>query len=200
MSKFITVAVIIIAAFTVVIFLSRGFILDRAGKYLYQKDELVPADVIVVLSGEKTERVEYGVKLYQQGYAKKNHIIMTGGLGVGRHTWASLMKEYAEQLGIPGDVITLVDEPRSTEEEARYSKQLFMERGYKSIILITSPYHSKRAFKIFHQVMGQEIKIISAPVEDSWLNLDGWWQRRRDKGFVLSEYSKFVWLWIFGVQ
>ena len=54
---------IIFAILLGVLYLGYGIILEKAGKYLYYKDELKPADVIVVLAGEETERVEHGVKL-----------------------------------------------------------------------------------------------------------------------------------------
>lgn len=194
--------IILVTAFAALIFFGHGFILDKTGEYLYKKDELSPADVIVVLSGEKTERVEYGVKLFKQGWARKDRIIMTGGLGVWKYSWASLMKKHAEHLGISGRVILLADKSRSTEEDAKSTKEILIKHGYKSIIIVTSPYHSKRAYKIFQRVMGKEIKIICAPapVENSWLKLDEWWKRRRDRAMVLSEYTKFIWFWIFGVQ
>ena len=68
------------------------------------------------------------------------------------------------------------------------------------MILITSPYHSKRASMIFGRIMGKDIKIINAPADNSWFSFDEWWKRRRDRSVVLSEYSKFIWLLIFGVD
>ncbi len=190
---------ILIAVLAVIVIIGHGFVLDKSGEYIYQKDELKPADVIVILAGEQTERVEYGVKLFKEGWARKDRIIMAGGPLVWKYSWASLMKEHSEHLGISGDVIILEDKSRSTEEDAKFTKEILIKNGYKSIILVTSPYHSKRSLKIFQKVMGNEVKIISAPVEDSWFRFDDWWKRRRDRAVVLSEYSKFVWLWIFGI-
>lgn len=199
MSKY-TKLLILVAAFPGLIFFSHEFILDKIGEYIYKNDGVSHADVIVVLSGEQSERVEYGVKLFKEGWARKGRIIMTGGPGVWKYSRASLMKKYAEHLGILGKAILIADKARSTEEEAKYTKEILMNQGYKSIILVTSPYHSKRAYKIFQSVMGKEIKIISTPVENSWFKSDEWWKRRRDRAMVLSEYSKFVWLWIYGVR
>lgn len=199
MSKYIKLLILVVV-FAVLIFFGHGFILDKTGEYIYKNDGLSHADVIVVLSGEETERVEYGVKLFKEGWTRKGRIIMTGGPGVWKYSWASLMKKYAEHLGISGDVILLADKARSTEEEAKDTKEILIKHGYKSIILVTSPYHSKRAYKIFQEIMSKEIIIISTPVENSWFKLDEWWKRRRDRAIVLSEYSKFIWLWIYGVR
>ena len=182
------------------VFFGHSFILDKAGKLIYKKDDLKPADVIVVLSGEDNERVEYAAYLFREEWAKKNRIIMAGGPVVWKHSWASLMKEHAEYLGIPGKDILLEDKSLTTEENARYTKEILQKNGYKSIILVTSPYHSRRAAVIFQKVLGKDIKVLSAPVENSWFKFSDWWKRRRDRAAVFNEYSKFIWLWIFGVQ
>jgi len=182
------------------LYVGHGFILEKAGRYLYYKDEIKPADVIVVLAGEETERVEYGVKLFKEGWARKDRIILAGGPLVWKYTWASLMKEHAISLGAPKNAILLEDKSRTTEEDVRFTKEILNKHGYKSCILVTSPYHSRRATRIFRKIMGDKIIVISAPVEKSWFSFDEWWKRRRDRARVLDEYSKFIWLWIFGLK
>lgn len=191
---------VFVLLFVALVFFGHPFLLDKAGRLIYKKDALKPADVIVILAGEDNERVEYGGYLFREEWAKKDRIIMAGGPAVWKYSWASLMKEHAEHLGIPGRDILLEDKSLSTEEDAKYTKEILQKNGYRSLILVTSPYHSKRAFTIFQKVMGKDIKVLSAPVEDSWFKFEGWWKRRRDRSVVLSECSKFLWLWIFGVQ
>jgi len=192
----------ILIAFAIILgllYIGHGFILEKSGRYLYYKDELKPADVIVILAGEETERVEYGAKLFKEGWARKDRIISAGGPVVWKYTWASLMQEHAIHLGIPKNAILLEDRSRDTEEDARFTKAIMNKYGYKSCILVTSSYHSRRATRIFREIMGNEIKVISAP-SDSWFKFDEWWKRRRDRTQVFSEYSKFLWLWIFGLK
>lgn len=191
---------VLVLIFVALVFFGHPFLLDKAGRLIYKKDALRPADVIVVLAGEDTERVEYGVYLFREEWAKKNRIIMAGGPAVWKYSWASLMKEHAEHLGISGKDVLLEDKSRTTEEDAKYTKEILRKHGYKSLILVTSPYHSKRAFTIFQKIMGRDIKVISAPVENSWFEFEQWWKRRPDRSIVLSEWSKFLWLWMFGVQ
>lgn len=181
------------------LYLCRSFVLGKAGRYIYEKDELKPADVIVVLAGEEEERVAYGVKLFKEGWSRKDRIIMTGGPVVGRYTSAGLMKEQAEEFGVAGKFILLADRSRSTEEDAKYTGDILKKNSYKSIILVTSPYHSRRASIIFKEIL-PGIRIISSPSDKSWLSFHDWWKRPRDRDMVLSEWSKFIKLWLFGVQ
>ena len=182
------------------LYVGHGFILEKAGRYLYYKDEIKPADVIVILAGEETERVEYGVKLFKEGWARKDRMILAGGPLVWKYTWASLMKEHAISLGAPKGAILLEDKSRTTEEDVRFTKDILNKYGYKSCILVTSPYHSRRATSIFRKIMGDKIIVISAPAEKSWFSFDEWWKRRKDRARVLDEYSKFIWLWVFGLK
>ncbi len=199
MFKFIKVLIAFAIIFGL-LYISHGFIFEKAGKYLYYKDELKPADVIVILAGEEKERVEFGAKLYKEGWARKDKIIMAGGPLVWKYTWASLMKQHAIALGVPKEAILLEDKSKSTEEDAIFTRDIMKQYKYKSCILVTSPYHSKRAIKIFRKILGDEIKVISYPVETSWFSFNKWWERRRDRAIVLDEYSKFMWLWIFGIK
>jgi uncharacterized SAM-binding protein YcdF (DUF218 family) len=192
--------ILLVLVLSGLVYFFHPFLLDKAGKFICRKDELKPADVIVVLAGEERERVEYGAYLFREGWAKKDRIIMAGGPLVWKHSWASLMKEHAEYLGIPEKVILLEDKSRSTEEDAKFTKEIMEKNGFKSLILVTSPYHSRRASDIFQRTMGKDIKIISTPVQQSWFKFDDWWKRRRDRAMVLNEYAKYSWLWIFGVQ
>ncbi|MBI5632429.1 MAG: YdcF family protein [Nitrospirae bacterium] len=191
---------LLIAFVVALLFLTHGFVLTRAAEMLIKKDEMKPADAIVVLAGEQEERVKYGVKLFKDDWARKDRIVMAGGPLVWKYTWASLMKEQAESLGVSGKKILLEDKSMSTEEDALYTKEVLRKNGFKSIILVTSPYHSRRAALIFKNVLGSEFRIISAPADESWFNVNDWWKRRRDRAAVLNEFSKYLWLWIFGVQ
>jgi len=191
---------VLLALLAVPLYFFHGLILTQAAKYLYYKDELKPADVIVVLSGEETERVEYGVKLFKEGWARKDKMILSGGPVVWKYTYASLMEEHALNLGVPKKAILLEEKSTSTEENARFTKEILKKYGYTSLILVTSPYHSKRAFKIFKKIMGEEIKVISAPSEESWFSFKDWWKRKKDRKIVFSEFSKFLWFWLFGEE
>ncbi|MDI6891024.1 MAG: YdcF family protein [Thermodesulfovibrionales bacterium] len=191
--------IIALALLGVLLYFSHGFILNKAAEYLYYKDELKPADVIVILAGEETGQVEYGVKLFKEGWARKDRIIFSGGPAVWKYSWASLMKEHAVHLGVPSKAILLEDKSRNTEEKAGFTKEIMKRYGYTSFILVTSPYHSRRAFKIFGKIIGDEIKIISAPSEESWFRFKNWWEKKRERSVVLTEFFKFFWFWIYPV-
>ena len=75
---------------------------------------------------------------------KKDKVIMAGGPLV----WKYCGLFDAGTRSIPWDsenAILLEDKSRTTEEDARFTKEIMNRHGYKSCILVTSPYHSRIA-------------------------------------------------------
>lgn len=181
-----------------IVFIGRFVLFDHMGKYIYEKDALRPADVIVVLAGKEKGRVEYGVKLFKEEWARKDRIIMSGGPLLWKYTAAAIMELQAESLGIPRKNILLEDRSLTTIQQARYTREILRDHGFRSIILVTAPYQSRRAAAIFRKVMGKDIRVVSAPVEDSRFRFDDWWKSPRERDAVLKEYAGLVRFWLFG--
>lgn len=75
-------------------------------------------------------------------------IISGGSPGAGQHE-SGLMGRFLQDLGIPGKDIILESRSRDTGENAVYVKKIFMDKGYKRGLLVTSAYHVRRAAMIF---------------------------------------------------
>ncbi len=184
--------------FLAIIFFFSPVSLAFIGKLLIKSDPLSKADLIIVLAGDRGERVRYGASLYKKGFAKK--LLFSGGPvvsfpGMKKITWAAMMKKYAKSLGIPGSAVILQEESRSTREDALFSWQAIQKSPPSSVILVTSPYHSKRAYYIFKQVFNN-IEIHSAPVVESWFDTKSWWKSSRGRRQVTREYFAYMWFFI----
>lgn len=173
-------------------FIFHPAILNWAGSRLIVQDPLEKADVILVLAGDDNgERVDEAVKLYKQGYAKK--LLMSGGRLAWRLTYAQWMRKQAVAEGVPQSAIILQDKSRSTVDDANFSLPIVKQHNFKSVLLVTSPSHSRRAKRVFHKVFKPEgIKIIIYPVQVSEFNPDRWWTRHEDTAFVVWEYVSSV--------
>jgi uncharacterized SAM-binding protein YcdF (DUF218 family) len=191
--------VILLAILALPLYLFHGSILNKAAKYLYCKDELKPADVIVVIPDSETGySVDYGVKLFKEGWARKDRMILSGGNITWKYAWASLMQEQALSLGVPKNAILLEEKSNSTKENAVYTREIMKRHRYTSLILVTAAYHSKRAEKTFKKIMGSEVSVLIAPAEESKFRFEDWWKRERDRKAVLTEFFNFFWFRIFG--
>lgn len=194
--KALLVILIIIAVIISVFFIFRKTILDSTTAYLIKRDALKKCGCIVVLAGERGERVVEGVRLYKEGWAPL--MVMSGGLGEAGIPLSHLMKLQAIGLGIPAGKILEENRSQDTGEDAVYTLEILKNNGIKSFILVTSPYHSRRTHIIFEKVMKKSgIDFISYPVRDSWFDQGTCWNKKRGIKAIYSEYSKLIWYLFF---
>lgn len=167
-----------------------------AGFYLSPQNKLVPADAIVVISGGETDlRVKEGTKLFQQGWA--GLLIMSGAARDAGESNAEAMKRLAIGLDVPADKILVEKEARNTVDNAVYTRELMSDHQIKSIILVTSPYHQRRAFIVFSHYLDGQVSIINHSAADSAWRKNGWWNNAWARAITLSELQKIIYLSVF---
>lgn len=180
-----------LALFLIVIVFHPMFLTIMA-QILEVREPLETCDCIVVLAGERGERVREAVALYHEGYAPV--LLMSGGPSEANIPLAELMRAQALKEGVPEKNILLETRSLDTGEDALFTKEIILKKGFRSILLVTSPYHSRRALMIFRKVYaGCGVKIVSFPVRKSWFRVKEWWRRKKDTKVVLQEYSKLLW-------
>ncbi len=172
---------------------------------LLQADSPRQADAIVVFAGGAgesgksgqgyEERVQRAVELYQGSFA--HQIIFSSGYVHLFHETA-VMKALAVSLGIPGDHILLETESKSTHENVVNVSRLLNQNGWRSILLVSSPYHMRRASGVFART-APSIQVIKTPVEDSPFYF------RKQIGMtigqfhgILHEYAAIIYYWFKG--
>lgn len=158
------------------------------GWYLSPQDVLEKADAIVVVSGgDNNQRIEKAVQLYKESWAP--FILFSGAAAEGDVSNALAMKRIAVSKGVPASRILMEEKSRTTEENAELSAVIIKEEGYKSIILVTSPYHQRRTFQLFEEQL-PEIKIINrSAIDDSWRKR-GWWENNSARFLTVGELGK----------
>ncbi|MEA3493229.1 MAG: YdcF family protein [Candidatus Margulisiibacteriota bacterium] len=174
------------------VYFSATFILEGIARFLVVQDKLELSDVIVVLAGDSNgERVAQGVELHKKGYAPK--IIMSGGPIMWELAAADWMKKQAVAAGVPASAVLLQRKSESTMEDVLLSLPLIRKNKFRSVILVTSPYHSRRSKRTFKKgVAGLNIEVLSYPVQDSKFKVKGWWERHEDTQRVVWEYVSLV--------
>ncbi|WP_454785232.1 YdcF family protein [Legionella sp. WA2024007413] len=122
-----------------------------------EKDERKRADIILVLGAKAyrnnsynlclVARVKHAIDLYKANYAPK--LLFSGGTDVEDGiNEAQTMKKIAISLGVPEKDILLESESTSTFQNLLYSKKLLQANQFKSIILVTEPFHAPRAILV----------------------------------------------------
>lgn len=179
-----------------------------AARALIVRAELERADVIVILSGGYLylERTQRAIELYQQGHAPKI-ILTTDGTKGGwsnekqrNPTYSELEIEELQGAGIPTENYELITPAIwSTYEEAKMMRNYAQSHGLRSVLIVTSPYHTRRALWVWRQVFsGSDIKIgiDYAPAGQQSPRPVNWWWQARGWQTVAQEYPKFVYYWL----
>lgn len=163
----VTVAVLLLLAAVAALLTALWNILAVA-----RVDGTAPADVILVLGASVwaderpspilLSRIQAGVALYQQGYAPR--IIVSGGLGKLPPSEAEAMRRVAVGMGVPPEDILMEDQSHSTLDNIRNSAQIMAAHGWRSVLVVTDPYHEFRACRI---AADAGLEAYPAPVADS---------------------------------
>ena len=162
------------------------------------------ADVIVVFGGgvgetgspgkSTIERARYASELYHKGYADK--IIFSSGYTY-THNDAENMKMVAISMGIPLRDIILEQEANSTYENVLFSKKIMDRYGWNAILLISSPYHMRRAQLVFDK-WDNERNIIFTPVEKSQFYDRQYGVNMEQIKAIIHEYLGMAYYWFKG--
>jgi uncharacterized SAM-binding protein YcdF (DUF218 family) len=192
--KYVAIPVVALILVGVVLFLIREPVLFFIGDFLVIKDKLQPVDVIHVIAGPDY-RTDYAIQLYKEGYAKQ--IFFTGG-------WCSKHKvnhsehgkERAIEQGVPSEAIAIDGtEITSTYSEAVRLKEFITENPIpiRSVIVVSDPYHMRRARWTYRKVLGDQIILQMAPVPFEQLPYPNrWWTNWESRSIVRDEYVKTV--------
>jgi len=178
-------------------------VLTAIGRYLVVSYPPEKSDLIVCLGGNNVERGLATVDVYKMGLAPKIYIVreeLPDGYrelkqrGIQYPESIDLMVMILKGLGVPEEAVIKGEvQSRSTWEEAELVKALAERMNYTSIILITSPTHTRRTYLTFRKIMGEkEPRLFIVPSAYSEFKPDTWWQSRRHVREVLLEYQKLL--------
>jgi uncharacterized SAM-binding protein YcdF (DUF218 family) len=163
-----------------------------------------PSDALVVLGGSSTyeERTEYAAQLFKQGFAPV--VLLTddglrGGWSQAEQRNPFFVERAASSLeaaGVPAaDVETLKPQTSSTYEEARLLRDYATARGLRSLLIVTSGYHSRRARWTFERVFrdtGVRVNVVAVEPGRQTPAPALWWLSVRGWRVVALEYLKLV--------
>jgi uncharacterized SAM-binding protein YcdF (DUF218 family) len=160
-----------------------------------------PADAIVVFaggvgeSGEAgggfQERVTQAIGLYRSGMAPRM-VFSSGYVFTMRE--AEVMKTLAMANGIPPEAIVLEEQAASTYQNVAYTRRILNERHWTRVLLVSSPYHMRRAMLTWKKV-APEITVIPTPVPESQFYTHEWGASLEQIRGIVHEYAALVNYW-----
>jgi uncharacterized SAM-binding protein YcdF (DUF218 family) len=168
----------------------------------------VQAEAIVVLAGSSTykERADEAARLFHEGRAPK--IILTNdGL---QSEWSSALQrnpfyveravEQLRRAGVPAESIeTLPQVVTSTYDEALLLREYVRAHGLRSLLVVTSAYHTRRALWTLRRVLKDEhvsLGLSAPPPGQQTPRPLTWWWHIKGWRMVAGEYLKLVYYYL----
>jgi uncharacterized SAM-binding protein YcdF (DUF218 family) len=174
------IVLLFVAVLCTMVYLARHPLLRFAAESWIVEDPLEHADAMVVLSDDNfyADRATRAAELFRQGMA--TGVVASGrrlrpGAGI-----AELMEHDLIERGVPREkILRLAHDADNTREEAEALAKLCSERRWKSVIVVTSNYHTRRARYIFRRVFPRDISVRVASAHDGDFDPQHWWEKRK---------------------
>ena len=163
--------------------------IDFTYKTFSYRPREVKADAIVVLAGGKG-RVEEGVRLYRE--RKGTWLFFIGVDPAVRRS-----DLYHPRPGDPSpEGVILEKSSRNTFENAIFGRDVIMKKEVRSILLITSRYHMKRASILLRNALPKDVAIYTYPVDTKNLK-EVWWNHGGSFRLLFNEFYKYCMFRVF---
>ncbi len=162
-----------------------------SGKFLVI-DQPRKSDVILVLAGETDRRPARALELFDQGYASKIVMDVPAQARIYQWTQAELAQKYVEGLPQARVISICPITGLSTKAEAKDAARCFRQSGGRSVLLVTSDFHTRRALKIFRRQIPDYNFSIAAAYDPREFGVR-WWHHRQWAKVNLDEWLRLMW-------
>ena len=144
------------------------------------------ADGIVVLTGGSS-RVSDAMELLASGYGQR---LLISGVHP-TNAVSDISRSLPDNQSLLSCCVDLDRSAVNTRSNAAETRRWAHERGFKSLIVVTSNYHMPRAIVELSHAMPDIALIPFAVVGDKWRD-EPWWTSGTTVRLLLSEYVKYV--------
>jgi len=165
------VAQVIVAVAAIYLLVFQTNLLWGLAEPLKRSDPPVPADAIVVFAGGvgesgkagggHQERLKQAVDLYNAGYAPV--LVLSSGF-VYSFREAEVMRALAIDQGVPASRILLEQRAANTYQNVTFVHAILREHRWNRVLLVSSPYHMRRALLVWRKV-APDITVVPSPPE-----------------------------------
>lgn len=175
-----------------------------AGRWLVRPDPLEHADAIVILSGSMPYRAEQAAAVYRMGYAPEVWITrpvspaeVLQSMGIPFEGEEEYDRQVLLCSGVPATAIHVLSGTIvNTEQELTEVAQQLREQRKSSVIIVTSPEHTRRVHTLWRLLASKEGKAIVCAAPQDYFDADHWWRNSRDTLSVTREFMGLLNAWL----
>jgi len=192
-----TIVALSLLAFALLAWAVHAPVLRWLASNLSIEDALAEADAIVVVAGRTPFRERGAADLYRQGWAPRvlisrptnpDTVEALVALGVRPLDFQAESQQALLRFGVPAGALVMLTEPvRITEDELAVVKREAQARGWRRLIVVSTPEHTRRVKTIWYRGGSGDVEAIVRGTPYGTPE-GSWWRSRRQAEAVLREY------------
>ena len=163
----------------------------NAPSWLIVEDKAQKAEIAVVLGGGGGSRLRKGISLYDAGVVKQLLLVDRK-----KSDWMHIVDHLCPECKIERKDVVILEGSVNTLSDATLVAKYCSEQGAESILVVTDPYHSRRALLIFEAEFkgtGVEVSVVNSGDYVGKLSpYEKWWQDNRTARVIWDEIGKIL--------
>jgi hypothetical protein len=174
----------------VFLLLAAAAVVARSGRFLVV-DEPQKADVVLVLAGETDRRPSRGLELLAGGLGARL-VLDVPVATIYRWSLPELAAKYAQSSASANKISICPIYGLSTKAESHEAGRCMEAIGGKTVLLVTSDFHTRRALSIFRRELPGFSFSVAAAYDPRVFGM-AWWHHREWAKTNFNEWIKLLW-------
>jgi hypothetical protein len=163
----------------------------KAGSFLIV-DAPRRSDVILVLAGEADRRPRRALELLEQGYGRRIVLDVPNNAKLFEFTQIQLAQRYIQDLPQSAFISICPIDGLSTKDESKDVERCLQPEGAKSVLIVTSDFHTRRALEVFRRELPGRGYSVAAARDDEGFG-SRWWRHRQWAKTFVDEWMRLIW-------
>ena len=184
------VALLFVVALCALVYFARHPIMRFLAESWMVDEPATRADALVVLGDDNfyADRATHAAELFRQGVAPE--VVASGRRLRPNAAITELMQHDLIERGVPAEkIVAFTHDADSTIDEAKAVAKLAAQHGWKSLVIVTSNYHTRRTRYIYGKLLPTGIKVSVASARDGDFDPERWWEKRKSIKLLVSELA-----------
>jgi len=182
---------------TAVLFVVEVIVARGLGTWLVVIDPLVTSDAIFVLDGKSPHRELEAAVLYREHWAPRVAVTRPRSdlaeevrREFGLETEQDNISRTLRRSGVPETAIIRLDRVvENTEQELQVDFDYARAHGFRRVILVSSPYHTRRIRIIWRSRFQRDVAAVIRATRYERVDASRWWRSRRSLEDVTHEIA-----------